>query len=332
MVLPVRVGEVDGLTNWTARGSTWRRSSRGLYVPADVELTPEQRIVEAAMVLPEYGGVTGWAGLRWLGGRYFDGLASDGRGRRPVHLACAGDDVRSQPGISISAERLDPRDLMVVDGLPLTSAARSVCFEMRYASTVERAALHLSMAAYDDLVSIDELMDYASRHPGWTGISRSRDGAALADENIWSPAEFWMGVVWVRRAGLPRPLCNAPLFDEHGRHIGTPDLFDQEVGLVGEYDGALHLQGAQRSRDLVREERFRDHGCEYVTMLAADYADLSSFIRRLRAAHQRAQDLDSGRRRWTLQQPEWWVDTSTVALRRGLTFEQRERWLRRLAA
>ena len=27
----------------------------------------EQRIVEAAAVLPSYGGVTGWAALRWAG-------------------------------------------------------------------------------------------------------------------------------------------------------------------------------------------------------------------------------------------------------------------------
>jgi hypothetical protein len=36
-------------------------------VPADAEQTTEQRIVEAAAVLPAYGGVTGWAALRWLG-------------------------------------------------------------------------------------------------------------------------------------------------------------------------------------------------------------------------------------------------------------------------
>lgn len=36
-------------------------------MPADVECTVEQRIVEAAALLHGWGGITGWAGLRWLG-------------------------------------------------------------------------------------------------------------------------------------------------------------------------------------------------------------------------------------------------------------------------
>ncbi len=56
-----------------------------------------------------------------------------------------------------------------------------------------------------------------------------------------------MRMIWVVDAGLPRPLCNMPIFDRHGRHIGTPDLLDPVAGVVGEYDGALHLAGEQRA-------------------------------------------------------------------------------------
>jgi hypothetical protein len=38
----------------------------------------EQRIVEASYLLPADGAVTGWAVLRWLGGRWFEGGAADG--------------------------------------------------------------------------------------------------------------------------------------------------------------------------------------------------------------------------------------------------------------
>jgi hypothetical protein len=57
------------------------------YVPAsfDAEL-PEQRIVEQAVRL-RGGAVTGWAALRLAGAAYFDGLAGDGRTRKPVPLA-----------------------------------------------------------------------------------------------------------------------------------------------------------------------------------------------------------------------------------------------------
>src|SRR3954469_16882880 len=89
-----------GPTRSQAAGRSWRRSSRGLYVPAGVdESVPEQRIVEAAAVLPAYGGVTGWAALRWLGASWMTGLAPGGQTPLPVVLVTAGDDIRPQPRI-----------------------------------------------------------------------------------------------------------------------------------------------------------------------------------------------------------------------------------------
>src|SRR4051812_1967287 len=74
-----------GPTPNSARGPRWRRSSHGLHVPASVELTVDQRILEASMVLPEHGGVTGWAALRWPGGVWFSGTGPGGL-PRPVWL------------------------------------------------------------------------------------------------------------------------------------------------------------------------------------------------------------------------------------------------------
>ena len=102
-------------------------------MPAWVEESDDQRIVEAAAVLPPYGGVTGWAGLAWMRGRWFADTLRD------VMLATAGTFVRRQPGFSICEEKLDPADLIVVDGLRVTSAVRSVCFEMRYARSLQQA-------------------------------------------------------------------------------------------------------------------------------------------------------------------------------------------------
>jgi hypothetical protein len=299
-----------------------------LYVPAWVEPTTEQRIVEASYRLPSYGGVTGWAGLHWLKAkRWFEGTAPDGS-VRPVTLAVAGEDIRPQRSIRISAERLDPRDLIVVDGLSLTTAVRSVCFEMRYASSDREAARSLSMAAYYDLVSIDELADYAARHSGWTGIPRCRRAIALAEENCWSPAELDMVLVWRIDAGLPPPLCNQPLFDLGGRHIGTPDLLDVEAGVIGQYHGGLHLSGTQRAIDERAVERYRDMGLECFSMLAADRGEAGRMAERMHAARNRARWEAESQRRWTIEQPSWWTATHTVELRRALSAEERERLLR----
>ena len=129
-------------------------------------------------------------------------------------------------------------------------------------------------------------------------------------------------------AGLPRGLCNRPVFDRSGRHLGTPDLVDPVAGVVGEYDGALHFTGRQRATDLRREADYRSVGLEYVTMVGADRHDPSAFVRRLHAAYARAPRTPESVRAWTLEPPPWWVSTATVAARRRLDERQRTGFLR----
>src|SRR5512141_2665922 len=126
LVWPVRIDPLGraGPTRAQARSRRWRRCSRGLYLPAEVELTVEQRIVEAAALLPAYGGVTGWAALRWLGGTWFDGAARNSQDQRPVVLALGDRTIRPKPDIRTSEERLAPLQVVVHRGLKVTSALR----------------------------------------------------------------------------------------------------------------------------------------------------------------------------------------------------------------
>jgi len=319
----------DGLTGPTegcARGKRWRRTSRGRYVPAEVELTCEQRIVEAAAVLPAYGGVTGWAGLRWLGGGWFEGVRRGSAS--PVTLAVADRSIRPQPGIATSEERLDPTELEVHRGLRVTTAMRSLFFEMRYAATDTEAVQYADMAAYDDLVTRDRVRAFVAVNPGWTGVGRSRVAAADMEENAWSPTEVTMRRTWKHDAGLPSPLCNRPVFDLAGHHLGTPDLIDPVAGVAGEYNSTLHLEGTRRSLDVAKEARLRAAGLEFAEMLTGDLANPFPFINRLREAYARAARIPAADRRWTIELPPWWVPTFTVEQRRALTEDQRARLLR----
>jgi hypothetical protein len=298
-------------------------------VPADVEVTTEQRIVEAASLLPPNGGLTGWAALHWAGAtRWFSGTEADGT-LLPVRLAVGGENVRNQSGIVVCAERLDPRDIIVVDGVRLTTLVRSACFDMRYASSVRAAAVILSMAAYSDHVSVDEMDEYAGRHSGWIGIPKCRAAIPLAEENCWSPMEVDQVLIWRLDAELPRPLCNQPLFDrDTGAHIGTPDLLDVEAGVVGQYHGSLHLERGQNTKDILDEERYRSVGLECFTMVSADRGHPGRMAERMLATRSRARWEAESRRQWTIQYPPWWTPTHTVELRRALTAEQRARFLR----
>ena len=82
----------------------------------------EQRIVEAAAVLPTYGGLTGWAQRRWAGARWFDGLAERRRTPRPVPLAVPLGDLRPQPGFRSGPSTSTEAELAWLDGLRMTSS------------------------------------------------------------------------------------------------------------------------------------------------------------------------------------------------------------------
>jgi len=280
-------------------------------------------------VLPWFGGVTGWAGLRWYGARWFSGLHADGVTPARVTLVTNSADIRPQAGIAVSAEGLHPREVEEVDGVRVTLPERSALFEMRYAGSLEAAVIVADMAMQADVVSLDELAAFAATLSSWTGIPLARRALSLAHENSWSPQETRMRLVWMLEAELPAPLCNVPVFDLSGRHIGTPDLFEPRAGVVGEYEGAVHLQGKQRGVDVRREQAFREAGLEYFPVVASDWRDRVSLAARMRSAYERARRQPVGTRAWTLEPPPWWTPTDTVARRRELSAAQRDRLLRR---
>ena len=327
LVAPVRVDPegVAGPTRGEARGPHWRRTGYGFYVPAGVVASPQQRTIEAAVVLRDDEAVTGWAALSWEGAAWFDGTRS-GRDPRPVTLVVRRH-VIGQVGASISQEFLNPGHITVVDGLSLTSRVRSVTYEMRYATGLGAAVEAIDMACYSDLVSLAEVAAYVRQLGPVTGIQQARDAIAEADENSWSPRETGMRGVWTRLAGLPRPRCNVPVFTLDGRHVGTPDLIDPATGLVGLYHGDSHLSLVGASKDNRQDADFRDLGLEPVAMFATDWYDLDGFTRRLVAAARRAR-ARGGVRQWTIEPPAWWTPTETVAQRRALADWQRERYLR----
>lgn len=324
MVAPVRVDPrgLRGPTRAQARGVQWRRTSQGWYVPAWTDTSdPWQRIAEASVWR---GSLTGWAALCWEEGRWFDGTRYDGS-LRDVPLATGGRTVRPQRGVDISEELMSPADRTVRHGLAMTRSLRSVTFEMRRADTVDAAVGILDMAAFSDLVSVSEVAAYVSAMTAMTGIIQCRRALAFAAENSWSWQETRMRMVWTRALEV-RLLCNVPIFDRRGRHIGTPDLLDPVAGVVGEYDGALHLAAARRGVDIRREHDFREAGLDCVPMMTGDWRDLDRFVSRVRGAYGRA-GRRTGERSWTLEAPDWWIPTETVAQRRALDPWTRKRLL-----
>jgi hypothetical protein len=318
LVRPVQIDPLGltGPTTGQARGPRWRQATRGWYVPVHVDAEmPEQRILEQSVLLPPGGAVTGWAALRLRGARFFDGLCNDGRTPRPVPLnAGVGHPRRPRPGVRWSQDRMTTDEWSPVHGIPAARVERALFDETRRASTLVAAVEGLDNAFAAELTSMSRMQQYVDAHPGWDGVPLSRAALALADENSRSPFESRIRVIWVARAGLPRPLVNKPVFDRRtGRLLGIADLLDEVSGLVGECDGGEHARASRRSRDANRDELFRRHGLETVRITSYDEHRPDTIVDRVLGARSRALWLPEAKRAWTLTPPPWWEQAPSVA-------------------
>lgn len=271
------------------RGPGWRRAGSGLYVRSATAITPTQRIIEAASLLPGYGGVGGWAAAYWLGMRLLDGLGPNGHTRLPV-LLCLGSDgkISKRAGIRLSRERLPDTDLVESGGLTCTAPLRTAFDGARTAPCLVEAVVHLDMMLTCELVVRGELATYLAEHRGWRGVQQSRDALALAVLGSRSPPETRMRLIWVRDARLPPPLVNRPVFDLNGRLLGYPDVLDPESGAVLEYDSDDHRELDAHTADNAREEAFEDHGLTVCRATRLDLrGDTAPLVRRMRGARAR---------------------------------------------
>lgn len=310
LVSPVGTDPV-GLTGPTwkvANGPRWRKTGPDLYVPASTPQVVEQRIIEqAARLSPDgsRGCVTGWAGLRWRGAAYFDGHEAHGGGRLPVPLALGGGRANLRPNEHSAIDRcvLALLEREVLDGLPVTTVQRALFDEIVRRNALFPAVQAIDMTAGAGLISVWLFAVYVGNQNSRNGAPLARAAVELAVDECRSPREAWMYLVWRLDAELPDPMVNVKVYDLEGRLIGIPDLFDAAAGLVGEYGGGYHLDARQHRADLAREERFRDHGLEYVEIVRGDSRAVAAA--RIRSARSRAKYPPPESCAWTLERPPW---------------------------
>ena len=264
-----------------------------MYVPSSVDSNVvEQRILEQGSRIPAYGAVTGWAALRWHGATYFDGTGYDGE-LLPVPLILH-DGIRPDPRFTQTESQLACTELSVVDGLPVTTVQRALFDEVRRTRNVRESAVAIGMTAAARLISVRSVRDVrrpAQRLGGCASRTRG-SGAWLATtaDHRRSTAWCWCGSstpVSIRRCATER--CSTSTAGSSA----LPDLLDVEAGLVGEYQGEDHKDGARHRKDVEREECFRDHGLEYFELVGGDIARRHVAVNRMLSARRRAKFLAS---------------------------------------
>ena len=170
-------------------------------------------------------------------------------------------------------------------------------------------ALDMAFAArITSLRRVAQFLGTRSRSPG---VARLRRALPLATTQP-VPGEPRLRLIWVLDAGRPLPLCNRPVFDLDGQQLGTPDLFDPEAGVVGEYNGSIHRRAAAARRDAERDDLFRRHGLETMAVVGSDVHDVARVVERIDATYARALWRPAPARTWTLTPPPGWSGEVSV--------------------
>lgn len=287
VVPPVRVG--DGLTPDRARGPSHVRTSRGLYVPSEIDRDlAQQRIIEVAARLPAGAAITGWASCLLHGAAWLDGRRPDGRTPLPVAVAVGPrGGVRRHRDLSVSFERLPEWEVWRRYGVRVTRPERAVFDEMRRHD--QRGALVvLESALAGRITSIRRFEVFARAHRSarryavveWA-LPRARGGAR-------SPAEVRVRTVAEEDAGWPRLQVNRVVLTLTGERLGEVDLVAEADVAAIEVDGADHRDGDQQAWDITKEEGLRQVGFEVTRVTGRQALDPATLAPRLRAVRQRA--------------------------------------------
>ncbi len=236
-------------------GPRWRRTSRGPATsrPSVDADRLEQRIVEAAAVLPEAcGGVTGWAALRWAGATLVRRTPRGGGRPAPVdaggrrHRA-----IRPQPGIAITRSGSAPATSIVVDGAAVDDPVAVDLLRDALRPRRARRGRRARHGGYDDLVSHRRgrrptRLAASTAGPGCRSAARR---SPLADENAWSPHGgatcAWSGS-WT--PGCPGRCATARSSTSTAEHLGTPDLLDPRPAWSASTTGRSTCSARQRGK------------------------------------------------------------------------------------
>jgi hypothetical protein len=188
--------------------------------------------------------------------------------------------ARTEAGVKHHAADVLPDDLVRVDGLPVTSFARTAVDVARLVERLE-CAVAVCDSALRAGVTPDQLVAMQVRCRNWPGARLASRAVAMADGLADNPGESWSRVVLTTHGHQPSHLQKA-FYDSAGL-IGYSDFFWEDTRTVGEFDGKLKYRvppGADPQeagrvvwREKVREDRFRGLG---LTVVRWGYADLHS--------------------------------------------------------
>ena len=232
----------------------------GVYVARDAQLTARLRAEAAWLWSRRRGTLAGRSAAAIHGAKWLDASA-----RAEILYA----NRRPPSGIHTWADAVPTDELVVVDGMRVTTAARTAL------DLARRTPGDAAVAAVDALLRatrlpLADVQSLLTGHRGDKGVRRARAVLELVDAGAESPRETWLRLLIVRD-GFPPPQTQVPVRNEYGVVIAHLDMGweDEKIGL--EYEGAHHrLSREQFAYDIRKHEQVREAGWRVLRVTSMD--------------------------------------------------------------
>ncbi len=189
---------------------------------------------------------------------------------------------------TLHGTRLLDSDRMIIDGVPVTVAARTVV-DLARAEGVEQAVCVGDHALHSGLTTAFELAEAVDNATGRTGVGHARHAVGLMSSRSESVGESRSRLLF-HNLGLPTPWLTQWVYDASGAFLGRVDFLFPE-GVIGEFDGEGKYE-SNPVRAVIdeknRQNRLHDLGWVVVRW---DWRDLSKpdvLAERLHGAFRRA--------------------------------------------
>lgn len=168
-------------------------------------------------------------------------------------------------------------DLLVRDGVRVTNATRTVVDLADGSSSAAEIEKVIDAAVQRRLTSFPTLTrrSQALAGPGFRGAERL--GALLLDSGGDSFLERKF-LALVRKAGLPRPLCQV-VHRSEGKRIARVDFQFEATNIIVEVSGRLgHVSDRDRQRDARRRNALQQTGHIVLEFTTADVLDEQAYV------------------------------------------------------
>jgi hypothetical protein len=202
---------------------------KDVYVPRDAELTATLRAKACWLRSRRRGVLAGFSASALHGAKWIDSA---------LPAAILDTNRRRAEGVQIWEERIEADEIAVIDGMSLTTPARTAL------DLARRFPLGLAVAAVDALVQATELKMadielLVDRYRGRRGMKAARAALELVDGGAQSPKETWLRLLLIQ-AGFPRPLTQIVVRNEWGWIDALLDIGWEDIKVAAEYEGDQH--------------------------------------------------------------------------------------------